>query len=89
MDGQESAFLLGKLDGKLDQVIKSQEQQAADLKLQDAKLNGRLDSIEVRLRNVEISEAKSGAISGAISGSVVSIGIALIVEGFKAYFVKH
>lgn len=68
---QEETFMLGKLDGKLDQVIAGQVAQ-----------NARLDQMDARLRKVEVTAAKAGA----ISGSLVSLGMALIVEGFKAAF---
>jgi hypothetical protein len=68
MNASDQNFSLGRLDGKLDLVIKNQG-------TQDAKLT----EMDQRLRNVEVSAAKAGA----ISGTVVSIGIALIVESFK------
>jgi hypothetical protein len=69
MNESDQHFTLGRIDGKLDQVIQSQ-------KSQDLQLN----EMDARLRNVEVSAAKAGA----ISGTIVSVGMALIVESFKA-----
>lgn len=68
MNESDQNFTLGRIDGKLDLVIKNQK--AVDAKLTE---------MDQRLRNVEVTAAKAGA----ISGTVVSIGIALIVESFK------
>lgn len=73
MNDQESAFLLGKLDGKLDSMISTSKEQ-------HLQLNSRLDGMDERLRKVEVTAAKAGA----VSGSLVSIGIAFIAEGIKA-----
>lgn len=66
---RQNDMMLGRIDGKLDLVIKSQTEQGA-----------RLDQMDDRLRKVEVTAAKAGA----ISGSLVSIGIAFIAEGIKA-----
>lgn len=66
---RQNDFMLGRIDGKLDLVIKSQTEQGV-----------RLDQMDDRLRKVEVTAAKAGA----ISGSLVSIGIAFIAEGIKA-----
>lgn len=75
MSDDNNNFTLGRLDGKLDLVIANQGKQ-----------DKRLDDIDDRLRKVEVTAAKAGA----ISGTVVSVGIALIIEGFKNFLsIKH
>lgn len=44
-----------------------------------------LTGMDGRLRNVEMAGAKSGM----VSGGVVSIGMALLIEGLKAKFGGH
>lgn len=65
-------LLLGKIDGRVEGIL---EHQQAQLVL--------LQGLDSRLRQQEVKVAKIGAFSGALSGSVVSIGIALVVEGLK------
>lgn len=43
--------------------------------------NERLDSMDGRLRTVE----QKAAVAGAVSGGAISIGIALIIEGARAW----
>ncbi len=78
---KEELLLLGKMDGKLDGIsthLKLQDKRIDEL---DVKLNGRIDSIDARLREVE----KKAAVAGALSGGAVAIGTALIVEGLKQW----
>lgn len=63
-------LLLGRIDGKLDGI-------SEQLNSQDQ----RLDKIDDRLRSVE----QKAAINGAVSGSVVSVGMALLIEGAKQW----
>lgn len=65
-------LLLGQIDGRMEGMQQSQEQ---TLQL--------LQGLDSRLREQEVKTAKIGAFSGALSGSIVSIGIALVVEGLK------
>ncbi len=69
MEKQE-LLLLGKIDGKLDGITEH-------LNKQDV----RLDGIEERLRAVE----QKAAVTGAISGGVISVGLALLIEGGKQW----
>lgn len=59
---------LGRIEGKLDMVIRQQEDQGEKL---DAH-NARLGAIE-----------RKSAVNGALGGGVCAVGIALLVEGFK------
>ena len=70
---REELMLLGKMDGKLDQL-------SAHLNRQDE----RLDSIDERLRAVE----QKAAITGAVSGGAMSVGMALLIEGLKQWLTR-
>lgn len=72
MDSNE-LLLLGKIDGKIDGIAKH-------LTAQDQ----RLDKIDDRLRVVE----QKAAITGAISGGAISVGMALLIESAKHFFIK-
>ncbi|MCD5362783.1 hypothetical protein [Chromobacterium aquaticum] len=67
-DNNEVTRALGRIEGKLDMIVTSQQQQ-----------NERLDSMDERLRHVEQQAAKTGAISGGI----VAVGTAIAVEVVK------
>ncbi|MCP1290724.1 MULTISPECIES: hypothetical protein [Chromobacterium] len=67
-DNNEVTRALGRIEGKLDMIVTSQQQQ-----------NERLDSMDERLRHVEQQAAKAGAISGGI----VAVGTAIAVEVVK------
>lgn len=47
----------------------------------ETKFDAKLDSIDGRLRTVE----QKAAVMGALSGGAMSVGVALIVEGVKAW----
>ncbi|WP_028536167.1 hypothetical protein [Paludibacterium yongneupense] len=64
----ELARALGRIEGKLDMIAASQENQ-----------NTRLDGMDARLRHVE----KQAATAGAISGGIVAVGTAIAVELVK------
>ncbi|MBL1321547.1 MAG: hypothetical protein COA63_010880 [Methylophaga sp.] len=68
-DNGDVLLLLGEIKGELKGMNKRLE---------------KIDTLDNRLRDVEVKAAKNGAISGGVAG----IGIALIVEGAKAVF-KH
>jgi hypothetical protein len=70
-DNNEVTRALGRIEGKLDMIVTSQQQQ-----------NERLDSMDQRLRHVEQQAAKAGAISGGI----VAVGTAIAVEMVKRAF---
>ncbi|QOD81416.1 hypothetical protein [Chromobacterium haemolyticum] len=70
-DNNEVTRALGRIEGKLDMIVTSQQQQ-----------NERLDSMDERLRHVEQQAAKAGAISGGI----VAVGTAIAVEVVKRAF---
>lgn len=63
-------IMLGQIDGKLDGLQRH-------LVAQDA----RLDNIDNRLRAVE----QKAAVAGAVSGGVMSVGVALLIEGLKSW----
>ena len=76
---KDELMLLGKIDGKLDGItahLNRQDKRMDDL---EASLNGRMDSLDSRLRDVE----KKAAVAGALSGGAVAVGTALIVEGIR------
>lgn len=78
---KEEMMLLGKMDGKLDGItahLNRQDKRIDDL---DERMNGRLNDIDTRLREVE----KKAAVAGALSGGAVAVGTALIVEGLKQW----
>ena len=52
-----------------------------ELKGMNKKLNS-IDGIDERLRQTEIKASKNGA----VSGGVISVGIAIVVEGVKHAF---
>jgi hypothetical protein len=62
--------LLGRIDGRVQSLVDGQAEQSETLQKLDA-----------RLREQEAKSAKLGA----LSGGVVSVGIALIVEGLKGW----
>lgn len=79
--GKEELLMLGRISGQLDEVSRHlgrQDQQVAEL---DKRMTARMDGIDARLRTVE----QKAAVAGALSGSVVSIGMALIIEGVKSW----
>ena len=65
---REELLLLGRMDGKLDGIVEHLNRQ-----------DERLDKIDERLRTVE----QKAAVIGGVSGGVISVGMALIVEGVK------
>ena len=71
---REELMLLGKIDGKIDDISKHLSRQ-----------DGRLDAIDDRLRVVE----QKAAMTGAMSGGAISIGIALIIEGAKSWLARQ
>jgi hypothetical protein len=75
-ENEDHLLLLGEIKGKLDLVIDNQV-------TSDARVEQRLDSIDERLRAVEIKAAVNGAVSGAVTGGVISVGISLLIESLK------
>lgn len=73
MPADELYRSLGRMEGKIDQLIEAQ----ASINNQNTK---RLDGIEERLRGVE----RGAVISGAVSGGIISIGMAIIIAKGKA-----
>ncbi len=45
------------------------------------KIDGRLDGVDTRLRAVETK----AAVNGALMGTAASVGMALVIEGLKAF----
>ncbi|SDX88855.1 hypothetical protein [Nitrosomonas halophila] len=64
----EQAMLLGEIKGKLDLVIKNQNQ-TKDM----------IGSLDGRVRKIE----RHSAMTGAVSGGLVSVGVALMIEKGK------
>ena len=71
---RDELMLLGKIDGKIDDISRHLSRQ-----------DGRLDAIDDRLRVVE----QKAAMTGAMSGGAISIGIALIIEGAKSWLARQ
>lgn len=65
----ELARLLGNIEGKLDMVISGQDE-----------MKDKISSIDNRLRKVETR----AAVLGAGAGTVVSVGVALMIEQGKS-----
>ena len=65
---EEFARALGRLEGKIDQVLKKQDKQ-----------DKRFDGLDKRLRSVEQRSAIWGAVGGAIS--LVSLKISAVLSG--------
>lgn len=64
----EQSRSLGRIEGKLDMLISQQTD-----------TNTRLDTMDGRLRNVEMRAATNGAVAGGL----VSVGVALLIEKGK------
>ena len=78
---KDDVMLLGKIDGKLDGIaahLTRQDKRVDDL---DSRMNGRLNDIDSRLREVE----KKAAVAGAVSGGAVAVGTAILVETIKQF----
>ena len=65
---EDHLLLLGKIEGQLNQVRKKQD-----------RLETKFDGVDARLRKVETRSA----VLGAGAGTVVSVGIALMIEKGK------
>lgn len=78
---KDELMLLGKMDGKLDSITAHLSRQDQRIDALDQRMEERHNAIDKRLRVVE----QKAAVAGAISGSAVSIGIALAIEGAKAW----
>lgn len=65
---EDHLLLLGKIEGQLNQVLKKQD-----------RLETKFDGVDARLRKVETRSA----VLGAGAGTVVSVGIALMIEKGK------
>ena len=78
---KDEMMLLGRIDGKLDGIKDHMARQDTRLDQFERRVTERLDNMDVRLRDVE----KKSAVIGAVSGSAVSVGIALLIEGVKAW----
>ncbi|HEC12283.1 MAG TPA: hypothetical protein ENI80_03395 [Acidiferrobacteraceae bacterium] len=73
MKRDEMMLMLGGIQSDLKAIKKSQSGSTR-----------RLNSIDGRLRGLEIKSARIGGISGGVSGGVISVGIALILESMKS-----
>ena len=65
---EDHLLLLGKIEGQLNQVLKKED-----------RLETKFDGVDARLRKVETRSA----VLGAGAGTVVSVGIALMIEKGK------
>jgi len=65
-------LMMGEIRGELKGIRDSQTRQ-----------DEKLDTIDGRLRKVEIKAALNGAVTGSISGGIVGLGIFLIKESAK------
>lgn len=74
-------LLLGQIHGIVDQLRQGQQAQAQAAAELGKRLDGRLDKLDDRLRTVE----QKAALNGAVSGGVMGIGVALAIEGLKAW----
>ncbi len=70
MEQTDIAMLLGQLKGGQEVILANQAAQSKQL-----------ESMDARLRE---QERKSAAL-GALSGGIVSVGVALVVEGLKSW----
>lgn len=59
--------ILGRLESKVDGLTEGQ-----------GRLETRMDSLDTRLRAVEVSSAKSGAVAGGIAGVLMALGVDLL-----------
>lgn len=66
----QQLLLLGQIHGIV-QALRDGQQQT----------NDRLDAMDDRLRTVE----QRAAVTGAVSGGMISVGIAMAVEGLRAW----
>lgn len=73
--GSEEMLLLGRIDGKLDSIVRRLD--GVDQRFD--RVESRLDGMDGRLRDVE----KKAATFGAVAGGAVSVGTAIIVEGLR------
>lgn len=73
--------LLGRIDGKLDQVINSAEEHRADDKRRFAEVHGRLDE---HAKDINVAKGASSVIRWLIGGGIVSIiaSVAAIMKVF-------
>lgn len=75
----QELLLLGEIKGIVQGLKDGQDLQTKRI---DA-MQGTIENMDGRLRNVE----QKSAVIGAVSGGAMSIGIALIIEGAKQFLV--
>lgn len=76
-DDNQTHYMLGEIKGIVEGLRDGQDAQAKRFD----KLDGRIDGLDSRLRNVEVRSASYGAVSGGVMG----IGMALLIEGLKEW----
>lgn len=78
-EGQQAqAARLSEMDRRQeDRLQRIEDTHRAEL----ARVEGRVDAQDARIRNVE----QRAAVMGALSGSAVSVGVALMVEGLREW----
>ena len=79
---KQALMMLGRIDGKLDGIVRRLDGIDQRMDRTDARLDRtdeRLDGIDQRLRG----EEKRSALFGAVAGGAVSVGTAIIVEGLR------
>ncbi|MDK3025566.1 hypothetical protein QO239_23510 [Cupriavidus taiwanensis] len=65
MNDKEQSQALGRIEGKLDVMLRNQVRQ-----------DEKLDELDGRLRAVEVKAATTGAIAGTLASLLTSVGIA-------------
>lgn len=78
---KDELMLLGKMDGKLDGILRHLGQQDKRMDALDAKIDSNHKELDGRLRSVE----QKAAVVGAVGGTAAGLGVALIVEGFRSW----
>jgi len=80
-DRHQELLLLGQIHGIVQGLKEGQQALASRMEQSDASLSSRLDKVDERLRTVE---QRSAAV-GAVSGGVMSVGMAIVIEGLKTW----
>jgi hypothetical protein len=80
----QELLLLGQIHGLVQSLRDGQVAQTNRLDQMEQRIDERFDGMDDRLRVVE----QRSAVAGAISGGAVSVGLALLVEGVKAWLTR-
>ncbi|MBX3588840.1 MAG: hypothetical protein KF796_19585 [Ramlibacter sp.] len=82
---RDELILLGRIDGKLDGLKDQLNTEMAGVNDRLDEQAGQLTALDARLRTVE----QKAAVLGAASGGAMALGVALIVEGAKAWWTSR